>query len=74
VIGGDFSEHESREPVAEFSSVEKAEAYVEACRLAKPKRGGSFAADQPFRKGSLLYYYSGAEIESWGGLPHDPEL
>ena len=56
-------------------SAAKANAYVKSSRLKAPKKE-TFSAVRPFRKSSLLCYYSYAEVEEYytPDPPVDPSL
>jgi len=75
-IGGAFEESDGPpELLALFTSEAKANAYVKSSRLKAPKKE-TFSAVRPFRKSSLLRYYSYAEVEEYyiPDPPVDPSL
>jgi hypothetical protein len=73
-IGGDFKTYYSHELVARFSTLEKAQEYVEGARLSKRKKAGSFGVDRVFKKNSLLWFYQDYEIKEYKDVPLDPDI
>ena len=72
-IGGCFEEQWSRDLLAIFSTLEKAQEYVERSRLRNP--GSPRRPDTKiFKKRSLLFYYQDCEIVEFRDPPFDPEI
>lgn len=74
-IGSNFEEYDVKDLVAFFTTLEKAEQYVENSKLKNPKKPWIWQQPKVFKKSSLLGCYHYAEIEEYfePSVPVDPE-